>query len=144
MLQTKKGGVVVLIGFTGIRLSEVTCTTATKTEIRTIKKDGTEMIFDRKTGIQTNPRDAKYANKIVSLEDAPAKKEKKAPKKKAPKAKKVEAPVEEEFEEIEEDVEEVEAPAPKKKAKAKKKAKKAVPAPVEDEFDDEDDEYEEV
>lgn len=136
----------VLIGFTGIRLSEVTCTAATKTEITMTKKDGTLMIFDRKTGVQTNARDAKYANKIVNIEDAPPAKEKKAPVKKAAKAAKapkVEEVPEEDFED-EEEAEEVPAPKAKKAKKAPAK-KKAAPVVVEEEDDfDEDDEYEEV
>jgi len=144
MLQTKKGGKMVLIGFTGIRLSEVICTAATKAEITMTKKDGSLMIFDRKTGVQTNARDAKYANKIVTVEDAPPAKEKKAPKKKAKKAAPVVEEVAEEDDFEDEEVEET----PKKKTPAKKKASKKtakVEELVEEEFEDEDDEeYEEV
>lgn len=80
MLQTKKGQTVVLIGFTGIRLSEVVASNATKTVITVTKKDGSDMLFDRKTGMQTNCVEGKekYANKIMSVEDAPEAKAKKA------------------------------------------------------------------
>lgn len=132
--KAKKGEVVVLLGFTGIRLADMTIASATKTEITIVKSDGKELVFDRKTGIQTNVAEGKekYANKIVSVEDAPEKKAKKAPakKKKAPAKKEPVVEVEEEDED--------EEPAPVKKKTAKKKA-----APViEDE--DEDDDYEEM
>ena len=145
-----KGDVVVLLGFTGIRLADMKIKVATKTELHIEKKDGKLLIFDRKTGIQKNVDEGKekYANKIVAEEDAPA------PKKKAPlptgKAnvkKKAPAPVVEEDEEDEdedEEEEEVVAPVKKKKAAApaptpapKAKKKKVV---VEDDEDD----YEEM
>ena len=133
MLQTKKGQTVVLIGFTGIRLSEVIASGATKTVITVTKKDGSDMLFDRKTGMQTNCVEGKekYANKIMSIEDAPEAKAKAPKKAKGKKAPKVEAIPEDEFE----DEDEEEAPAP---------AKKKAPAKVEEDDFEDDDEYEEV
>lgn len=142
LADIKKGETVVLIGFTGIRLAEVQVSAADKKSITITKKDGKELVFDRKTGAQTNVVEGKekYANSISTVEDAPAPKAKKpaakaekpAAAKKAPAKKpaKVEEPEEDEEEEEEE-------PAPKKKA-AKKPAKKAK---VEE---DEDDDYEEM
>ena len=128
MLKEKKGEVVALLGFTGIRLSDMVISKSTKTEIEIIKADGKVMVFDRKTGVQTNCEEGKekYANKIVTLADAPERKKKAAPKK----AKKVEEEVEE---------------APKK-AKKGKKAPKVVEEPEEEDFEDEDDDedFEEV
>lgn len=147
LASVKKGDTVAVVGFTGIRLSDSVVVAATKTTITLNKKNGDEMVFDRKTGEQTNMDEGKekYANKIMSVEDAPtnkdrAKRKKKNEVKKAAKAPVVE--VEEEDEDEEDEEEEEEAPAPKKKAAAKapakpaKKAKKVVA--------DEEDEYEEL
>lgn len=148
LANVKKGETVALLGFTGIRLADVVVSAATKTEISVEKKDGAIMVFDRKTGVQKNVDEGKekYANKIVTLEDAPEKKERKAKAKPVKKAvKKVEEIVEEDEDEDEDEEEEEEAPAPKKKAVTKKEAakpaKKAKKPVVED---DEDDEYEEM
>ena len=137
-----KGEIVVLLGFTGIRLADMKIKVATKTELHIEKKDGSLLIFDRKTGIQKNVAEGKekYANKIVDPEDAPAPKKKAelpTGKQNVKKAAKKPAPVE--VDEDDEDEDEEEVPAPKAKAK-----KKAAPAPVVDEDEDDEDEEEEV
>lgn len=141
--EAKKGDKVVLLGFTGIRLAEVEIAKADKKSLTVIKADGKEMVFDRKTGIQTNTAEGKekYANKIVDPEDAPAPKPKKA---KAPKKVKPAKEVEE-VEEVEEEEEE-EKPKKKaaKKAPAKKAKKKVEEEPEEIEEDEDDEEYEEL
>ena len=147
MLNMKKGDSVILKGFTGIKLGVFEVSGATKKTLTITKRNGEEMIFDRKSGKQINVEEGKerYANSIMeddgsyvapSTKGAAKKTAAKKPSKKA-------APVEED----EEDEEEEEAPA--KKTPAKKSGKKA-PAkkPVveeDDEDEDEDDEdYEEI
>jgi hypothetical protein len=101
VLALQKGDKAILLGFTGIRLAEVEIAKANQKTLTVIKSDGSEMVFDRKTGVQINVAEGKekYANKLVHPSDAPAvKKKKKAEKKK--KAKKV---VVEEIEDDEDD-----------------------------------------
>lgn len=151
MIELKKGDKVILKGFTGIKLGVFEITSVTKKTVTIVKRNGDEMIFDRKTGRQVNVEEGKekYANSIMeddgsfvapSTKGASRKKAaKKAPAKPAP----VEEDEEEE-DEADEDEEEDEEPV----KPAKKPAKKAAPAKkpskkvVED--DDEDDEFEEV
>ena len=143
MIELKKGDKVILKGFTGIKLGVFEIAAATKKTVTVIKKNGDEMIFDRKTGRQVNVEEGKekYANSIMEDDGsfvAPSTRgasRKKAAKKAAPKA----APVEDdEDEEVEEDEEEeVEKPA-----KPAKKGKKAPAKKVVEE--DEDDDFEEV
>ena len=146
MLELKKGEKVILKGFTGIKLGVFEVASTTKKTITVLKRNGDEMVFDRKTGKQVNVEEGKerYASSImeddgsyVAPSTAGAKRKKAA--KAAAKAKP--EPEEEEDEEEEEvDEEPVKKPS-KKKAAAKKSSKK----PVEDEDDDEDDdEFEEV
>lgn len=148
--KLNKGEKAILLGFTGIRLAEVTIAKVTKKEITVIKANGDEMIFDKETGIQTNVAAGKekYANKLVHPDHAPAPKAKKekAPKKAAPKKEEPKKEVEADEEEDAEEEEEEEAPAPKKakKAPAKKSKKPAKKVEVEEEDEDEDDEYEEL
>lgn len=144
MLELKKGEKVILKGFTGIKLGVFEVTAVTKKTITICKKNGDEMVFDKKTGKQINVEEGKerYANSIMEDDGsyvAPSTKsasKKKAVKKSASKRATVEEP--------EEDEEEEEAPAPKKSAKkpakAAKKSKK--PVEVEDEEDEEEDEDE--
>lgn len=141
MLNLKKGERAALIGFTGIRLSEVEISNATKTTLEVIKKDGSTMVFDKKTGVQTNVAAGKekYANKLLTLADSPAKKAE-APKKEEKKSTK-KAPKKAEPEDDEEEEEEEAPKAPKKGTK--KAPKKKAPEPDPDEEEDED-EYEEV
>lgn len=154
----KKGDSVILKGFTGIKLGVFQVTAATKKTVTILKKNGDEMIFDRKTGKQTNVEEGKekYANSIMEDDGsyvAPAtrgaskKSSKKVPAKKTP------APVDSDEDEDDEDEELDEEPKPTKKTSkkpaakpaAKKAGKKAAPV-VDDEDDDEDDDddFEEI
>lgn len=142
MIELKKGDKVILKGFTGIKLGVFEIAAATKKTVTVIKKNGDEMIFDRKTGRQVNVEEGKekYANSIMEDDGsfvAPSTRgasRKKAAKKAAPKA----APVEDdEDEEVEEDEEEeVEKPA--------KPAKKGKKTPAKKVVEDDDDDFEEV
>lgn len=139
MTELKKGDKVILKGFTGIKLGVFEIASATKKTVTVIKKNGDEMIFDRKTGRQVNVEEGKerFANTIMEDDGsfvAPSTRgaSRKAAAKKAAKAKP--APVEED-EEVEEDDEEPVKPA-------KKPAKKAAKKPVVE--DDDDDDFEEV
>lgn len=147
MLELKKGEKVILKGFTGIKLGVFEVTAVTKKTITICKKNGDEMIFDKKTGKQINVEEGKerYANSIMEDDGsyvAPSTKsasKKKAAKKPANK-KAVEEP--------EEDEDEEEAPAPKKStkkpAKAAKKSKKTVEVEDEEDEEEDEDEFEEI
>lgn len=143
MLELKKGEKVILKGFTGIKLGVFEVTAATKKTITICKKNGDEMVFDKKTGKQINVEEGKerYANSIMEDDGsyvAPSTKsasKKKAAKKPANKKAAVEEP--------EEDEEEEEAPAPKKSSKKPAKAAKNSKKPVEVEDDEDDDDDEE-
>lgn len=143
MLELKKGEKVILKGFTGIKLGVFEVTAVTKKTITICKKNGDEMVFDKKTGKQINVEEGKerYANSIMEDDGSyVAPSTKSASKKKA-----VKKPANKKaVEEPEEDEDEEEAPAPKKStkkpAKAAKKSKK--PIEVEDEEDEEEDEDE--
>ena len=151
MIELKKGDKVILKGFTGIKLGVFEIASATKKTVTIVKKNGDEMIFDRKTGRQVNVEEGKekYANSIMeddgsfvapSTRGASRKKAaKKAPAKPAP----VDDDDEEEAEDEDDEDEDDEPVKPSKKATkkpapAKKPSKKVV------EEDDEDDEFEEV
>lgn len=152
MIEVKKGDSVILKGFTGIKLGVFQVTDANKKTVTITKKNGDEMIFDRKTGKQVNVEEGKekYANSIMEDDGsyvAPATRG--ASKKKAAKKPAKPAPVEDdEDDEDEADEDEEEEPKPvkkggKKAAPAKKPAKKA-PVVEEDEDDEDDDEFEEI
>lgn len=156
MMNQKKGDTVILCGFTGIKLGVFEVTAATKKTLTITKKNGDEMIFDRKTGKQINVEEGKekYANRIIEDDGSYVAPTRSGAKKKAAKkpAKKQPEPVEEDEDEDEADDEEEEEPKPVKKpakkdaakAPAKKAAKKA-PVVEEDEDDeDDDDEFEEI
>ena len=151
MMNQKKGDTVILCGFTGIKLGVFEVTAATK-------KNGDEMIFDRKTGKQINVEEGKEKNANRIIEDdgsyvAPTRSGAKKKSAKKP-AKKQPEPVEEDEDEDEdEDEEEEEEPKPVKKpgkkatakAPAKKTPKKSAPVVEEDEDDeDDDDDFEEI
>lgn len=120
MIEAKKGEKVIVKGFTGIKLGVFEVTSTTKKTISVTKRSGDEMIFDRKTGKQTNIEEGKekYANTAMDDDGsyvaptrkkaaAPAKEEKSS-KKPNKKSSKKSAPVEEdededEFEEDDED-----------------------------------------
>lgn len=109
----KKGDTVIMCGFTGIKLGIFEVAKASEKSITVMKKDGTPLVFSRKTGKQTNTEEGKerYANSIIEDDGsyvAPQrgtkkKTEKKATKKKA--SKKVEEVIEEDEEELEDDFE---------------------------------------
>lgn len=147
MLDLNKGDKVILKGFTGIKLGVFEVASTTKKTITILKKNGDEMIFDRKTGKQINVEEGKerYANSIMEDDGSyVAPSTKGAAKKKA--AKKAEAAKkarDEEDEDIED--EEEEAPVKKSKKSVKKPVKKSKKVVEEDDDDDEDDdEFEEI
>lgn len=146
MIESKKGDKVILKGFTGIKLGVFEVVSCTKKTVTINKKNGDELVFDRKTGRQINVEEGKekYANSIIEDDGSfVAPSTRGASKKKAKAAAKSKpAPVEEDDEDEEEDDEEEEEPV----KPAKKSAKKPAPAkkakkPVED---DNDDDFEEV
>ena len=151
MIELKKGDKVILKGFTGIKLGVFEIASATKKTVTIVKKNGDEMVFDRKTGRQINVEEGKekYANSIMeddgsfvapSTRGAARKATKKAPKAKSAPAE--DEDDEEELEDDEDDEDEEPVKPSKKPAKkappAKKPAKKVV------EEDDDDDDFEEV
>lgn len=145
MLNVKKGDKVILKGFTGIKLGVFTIDNCTKKTITIVKKNGDEMIFDRKTGKQVNVVEGKekYANSIMEDDGSYVAPSRKKKEKKV--AKKSKAVVEEpETDEAEDEEEEVK-PAPKKRGRSKKA--KETPAPASDSEEkaeaDEDDSFEE-
>lgn len=148
MIESKKGDKVIVKGFTGIKLGVFEVASDTKKTITVNKKNGDEMIFDRKTGRQVNVEEGKekYANSVMEDDGsfvAPSTRgaSRKAAAKKAAKAKP--APVEDDEDEEEEDEDEDEEPV----KPAKKPAKKAAPAkkPVKKVVEeDDDDDFEEV
>lgn len=146
MLNLKKGDKVIVKGFTGIKLCVSEVAKADKKTITVLKKNGDEMIFDRKTAKQINVEEGKekFANSVMEDDGsyeghAPVSKKKgKKATKTAPKKVKPE-PEEVEDEDEDEDEEEEVKPAKKSKKPAKKPAKKT--KKVED---DDDDDFEEV
>ena len=56
MLDVKKGDKVIVKGFTGIKLCVSEVAEATKKTITVLKKDGSEMVFDRKTASRLTSR----------------------------------------------------------------------------------------
>lgn len=151
MINVKKGDSVILKGFTGIKLGVFEVTAVTKKTLTLVKRNGDEMVFDRKTGKQINVEEGKekYANSVMEDDGsyvAPATRG--AAKKKATKKSTKPAPVEDDEDE---DEDEEEAPKPvkktgKKAAPAKKTGKKAAPVVEDDddEDDDDDDDFEEI
>ena len=124
MIEAKKGEKVIVKGFTGIKLAVFEVTNATKKTISVTKRNGDEMIFDRKTGKQTNIEEGKekYANTAMDDDGSYV----------APTRKKAAAPVKEE----------------KSSKKPSKKSPPKKSAPVEDDEDedeeDDEDEFEEI
>ena len=148
MIESKKGDKVIVKGFTGIKLGVFEVASATKKTITVNKKNGDEMIFDRKTGRQVNVEEGKekYANSVMEDDGSFVAPSTRGASKKAAakKAAKKPAPVEED-EEVDEDEDEDEEPV----KPAKKPAKKAAPAKkpakkVVEEDEDDDDDFEEV
>lgn len=148
MLEMKKGDKVILRGFTGIKLGLFPVESTTKKTITVLKKNGDEMVFDRKTGKQINVEEGKerYANSIMEDDGsyvAPSTvgAKRRASKKVAKAKTKVEEP-DEVIEDDDEDEEDEEPVVPKKSKKAKKpvkKSKKVIEDDDEDEFEEVDD-----
>ena len=106
MLNVSKGDTVILKGFTGIKLGVFEVEKATEKTVTIMKKDGSKMIFSRKTGKQTNVEKGKekYANSIMEDDGSYVKPNRsKKTSKKSKKSKKAVAPVIDE-EVIEEEV----------------------------------------
>lgn len=152
-IELKKGDKCIVKGFTGIKLGVFEVAAASKKTITVMKKNGDEMIFDKKTCRQVNVEEGKekYANTIMEDDGsytAPNRGTRKPTDKKTSKKVKPEpAPVEEDEEDEEEEEEEEEAPAPTKKSKKATPTKKSKKAPVIEEDDDEeddDDDFEEI
>ena len=126
--DVKKGDTVIMCGFTGIKLGVFTVDKTSEKSITVIKKDGTPLVFSRKSGKQTNTEEGKekYANTIIEDDGSyvAPKRKKKSKKTEKKKSKKKAAEEIEEVEETEE-VEEAEDD-------------------FEEEFEDEDDDFEEV
>lgn len=148
MLEMKKGDKVIVKGFTGIKLGVFPVESTTKKTITVLKKNGDEMIFDRKTGKQVNVEEGKekYANSIMEDDGSyVAPSTKGAAKKKATKKAETKSKVEEDYDEDEdiddEDDEDEDEPAPKKPVKKSNKPVKKSKKVVED---DDDDDFEEV
>ena len=147
MIESKKGDKVIVKGFTGIKLGVFEVASATKKTITVNKKNGDEMIFDRKTGRQVNVEEGKerYANSVMEDDGsfvAPSTRgaRRKAAAKKAAKANP--APVEDDEEEVEEEEDEEPVKPVKKSVKKAAPAKKPAKKVVEEE--DDDDDFEEV
>ncbi len=147
MIESKKGDKVIVKGFTGIKLGVFEVASATKKTITVNKKNGDEMIFDRKTGRQVNVEEGKerYANSVMEDDGsfvAPSTRgaSRKAAAKKVAKANP--APVEDDEEEVEEEEDEEPIKPVKKSVKKAAPAKKPAKKVVEEE--DDDDDFEEV
>ena len=151
-IELKKGDKCIVKGFTGIKLGVFEVAAASKKTITVMKKNGDEMIFDKKTCRQVNVEEGKerFANSIMEDDGsyiAPNRGSKAAPAKKTSKKAPKPAPIEEEDDEEEEEEEddEEEAPAPAKKSKKAAPTKKSKKAPViVDDEEDDDDDFEEI
>ena len=155
MLNLKKGDKVIVKGFTGIKLCVSEVAKADKKTITVLKKNGDEMIFDRKTAKQINVEEGKekFANSVMEDDGsyeghAPVskKKAKKTVKAASNKVKPEPEEVEDDEDEDEDEEEEVK-PVKKSKKPAKKPVKKSN-KPVKKSKkvveDDDDDDFEEV
>lgn len=124
--DVKKGDTVIMCGFTGIKLGVFTVDKTSEKSITVIKKDGTPLVFSRKSGKQTNTEEGKekYANTIIEDDGsyvAPKRKKKSKKTEKKTEKKKSKKKAAEEIEEVEETGDD-----------------------FEEEFEDEDDDFEEV
>lgn len=149
MAKVKKGQTMIMVGFTGIKLTRVEVVDVTDKGIIVIKKDGTKLVFDKKTLVQTNAKNEKYANRLI--EDDPdwepaLNKARKTPRKSKKEDKKGVKPVEVDEDDEEEDEDEDEEPVRKQKSSKKSSKKPSKKAVVEDEDDDDefDDDDEEL
>lgn len=142
MIEVKKGETVIVKGFTGIKLGVFEVSKADKKTVTVMKRNGDEMIFDRKTGKQINVEEGKekYANSLMEddgsyVAPSASKKSKKASK---PATKKTKPEPEDDDEDEDEDEEEEVKPV-KKAKKSAKKTKKVVEEDDDDDFEDMDD-----
>lgn len=99
----KKGDKFTVVSFTGMNLGQYEVTAVSKTQFKTVKAKGDELIFNRADGTQANANNPKYANKAVDLMDAPERKSSKPKKAKSSKVSKEQLPLEADFEGEEED-----------------------------------------
>jgi hypothetical protein len=142
MIEVKKGETVIVKGFTGIKLGVFEVSKADKKTVTVMKRNGDEMIFDRKTGKQINVEEGKekYANSLMEddgsyVAPSASKKSKKASKPATKKAK----PEPEDDDEDEDEDEEEEVKPVKKAKKSAKKTKKVTEEDDDDDFEDMDD-----
>lgn len=147
-IELKKGDKCIVKGFTGIKLGVFEVAAASKKTITVMKKNGEEMIFDKKTCRQVNVEEGKerFANSVMEDDGsytAPNRGTKAAPAKKTSKKAPAPAPVEEEEDEEENEEDEEEALAPAKKSKKAAPAKKSKKTSVIVD-DEEDDDFEEI
>lgn len=56
--------VVIVKAFTGMVIGEFEIVKQTKTKIGVVTKDGNKLIFNRMTGLQTNAKNPKFANRF--------------------------------------------------------------------------------
>lgn len=64
--KTKKAEEFVeVLAFTGMSLGQFKVAKKTKKEVTVVTKAGKELVFDRKTGYQTNAKKEAFRNKIV-------------------------------------------------------------------------------
>lgn len=131
MLNLEKGDKVILKGFTGIKLGVFEVARVTDKTVTVLKKDGSKMIFSKKTGKQINVEEGKerFANSIME-DDGSYVAPKRGRKKKASSKKVSKKPMVEE--EIEEDFEK---PEPVRRKTSSKKPKKKIEGDF-DEFED--------
>lgn len=142
MIEVKKGEKVIVKGFTGIKLGVFEVDKADKKTVTILKKNGDEMVFDRKTGKQVNVAEGKekYANSIMEDDGSyVAPSTKKVSKKKEAKPVTKKAKPDPEDDEDEDDEEEEEVKPVKKAKKSAKKTKKVVEEDDDDDFEDMDD-----
>lgn len=138
MITAKKGDSIIVKGFTGMKLGVFEVASANKSTVTVMKNNGDELIFDRKSGKQTNITEGKerYANTAMDDDGSYVAPTRPTRKKAAPaKAAEMES-VSDDDDEDEDDEEPV---RPTKKTPAKKKAKK-----VKVVEDDDDDDFEEI
>lgn len=103
----KKGDSVILCGFTGIKLGVFEVAKATDKTVTLEKSDGSQLIFSKKSGKQTNVEEGKerYANRIIADDGSfvpPRKKSGKKPSKKANNKLEVEE-LEDDYEDLDEE-----------------------------------------
>lgn len=142
MITAKKGDSIIVKGFTGMKLGVFEVASANKSTVTVMKNNGDELIFDRKSGKQTNITEGKerYANTAMDDDGSYVAPTRPTRKKAAP-AKAADMESLPDDDEDEEDEEEDEPVRPAKKTPAKKPSKAKKVRVVED---DDDDDFEEI